>query len=56
MRSILAVANNTLKQALRMKIALVFIALLLLILPIIQIVRQSRQITSEEGKSVDLEG
>jgi len=30
--------------------------LLLLILPIIQIVRQSRQITSEEGKSVDLEG
>jgi len=33
MRSILAVASNTLKQALRMKIALVFIALLLLILP-----------------------
>jgi len=33
MRSILAVANNTLKQALRMKIALVFIVLLLLILP-----------------------
>ena len=33
MRSILAVANNTVKQALRMKIALVFITLLLLILP-----------------------
>ena len=34
MRSVLAVASNTVKQALRMKIALVFIVLLLVLLPV----------------------
>ncbi len=34
MRSVLAVASNTIKQALRMKVALVFIVLLLVILPV----------------------
>ena len=34
MRSVLAVAINTVKQALRMKVAVVFIVLLLVILPV----------------------
>ena len=34
MHSVLAVAINTVKQALRMKVALVFIVLLLVILPV----------------------
>jgi ABC-type transport system involved in multi-copper enzyme maturation permease subunit len=37
MRSIWAVAKNTVKQALRMKIAVVFIILLLVLLPVIGI-------------------
>ena len=37
MNSIWAVAKNTIKQALRMKIALVFIILLLVLLPVIGI-------------------
>jgi hypothetical protein len=35
MRSILAVASNTVKQALRMKVALVFVVLLLVLLPLL---------------------
>ena len=37
MNSILAVAKNTIKQALRMKIALVFIIMLLVLLPVLGI-------------------